>query len=199
MRVPDCVGARIRDDRNRVYVHRRSADRRLLPGIWDVVGGHLEPGESPEEALAREIEEETGWTLRRIESVMADWEWTPDDRHTADEANQYTRLERDFLVEVDGDLNAPRLEADKHDAFAWVGPDNLDLMMEGRIDGDRRLRDLVANAVRTRLTERLRLEPIGPAHAEDLRRLHTEQHVADWYGAWSAQEALAQAHDKHER
>jgi 8-oxo-dGTP pyrophosphatase MutT (NUDIX family) len=73
-RVPDCVGAFIRDERLRVYAHRRSADRKLLPGIWDVVGGHLEPGESPEEALAREIEEETGWTLRRIESVIAEWE-----------------------------------------------------------------------------------------------------------------------------
>lgn len=37
-----CVGALIRDDRNRVYVHRRWLSRRLLPGTRDVVGGHTE-------------------------------------------------------------------------------------------------------------------------------------------------------------
>jgi RimJ/RimL family protein N-acetyltransferase len=124
---------------------------------------------------------------------------TPDDRHTSDAANRYPRLERDYLVEVDGDLDAPRLEIGKHDAYAWVGADNLDLMMEGRIDGDRRLRDLVAKAVRTRLTERLRLEPLGPEHAADLARLHAESHVVEWYEAWTESEALAQAQDKWQR
>ncbi len=36
------------------------------------------------------------------------------------------------------------------------------------------------------LTARLRLEPIGPEHAEDLVRLHQDPVVAAWYGAsWS--------------
>jgi mutator protein MutT len=117
------VGALIRDDRNRVYAHRRTASRRLLPGTWDVVGGHVEPGETPEQALAREIEEETGWRLRRIETQFAAWDW---------EHDGVVRRELDYLVEVDGDLAAPRLEEGKHDACAWVGPDNLDLMMAGR-------------------------------------------------------------------
>jgi mutator protein MutT len=165
-----CGGALIRDERNRVYVHRRSAGRRLLPGTWDVVGGHVEPGETPEQALAREIEEETGWRLRRIEAQVADWEWTVHDG--------VPRRELDYLVEVDGDLGAPRLEAGKHDAGAWVGMGDLDLMMAGRTDGDTRLRDLVARATRARLTERLRLEPIGPVHAGALWSLHYDEYEA---------------------
>ena len=196
MAQPSCVGAFIRDEHNRVYVHRRSPDRRLLPGIWDVVGGHLEPGESPEQALAREIDEETGWTLHRIEAVIADWEWDVDERHTVDAANRFRRYERDYLVEVRGDLTAPRLEAGKHDAFAWVGPDTLDLMMVGRTDGDRRLRDIVAKAVRTRLTERLRLEPVGAEHVPDLVRLHAEPDMASWYdGVWTQAAAARWAAD----
>ncbi|TDD48740.1 NUDIX domain-containing protein, partial [Kribbella antibiotica] len=66
MRAVDCVGALIRDAAGRVYVHRRSPDRRLLPGLWDVVGGHVDPGEAPEEALRREVEEETGWVVREV-------------------------------------------------------------------------------------------------------------------------------------
>lgn len=173
MREPICVGAFVRDERNRVFVHRRTASRRLLPGIWDIVGGHLEAGETPEQALARELTEETGWKLRRVETVFADWEW---------EHDGVVRRELDYLVDVEGDLATPRLETDKHDAFAWIGPDNFELMMEGRTDGDRRLRDLVAKAARTRLTARLRLEPVGAEHADDLWRLHHDQAVADWHG-----------------
>jgi len=134
------VGAFIRDYRGYVYAQRRTASRRLLPGTWDVVGGHVEPGETIEAALAREIEEETGWTLRRIQAVIAEWDW---------EIDGVIRHEVDFLVEVDGDLDRPRLEAGKHDLFAWVGPDNLEQMMVGRTDGDRRLLNVVAQAIRT--------------------------------------------------
>lgn len=185
MREPACVGAFIRDDRNRVYAQRRTPVRRVLPGIWDTVGGHIETGETPEQALARETSEETGWRLRHIEAVLADWEW---------EYDGVVRRELDYLVDVDGDLDTPRLEAGKHDAYAWIGPGNLELMMEGRTDGDRRLRDIVAKAVRIRLTERLRLEPIGPEHADDLWLLHRDDAVAAWHGGrWTVADARRNA------
>lgn len=138
-RASDCVGALMRDNAGRVFVQRRSRTRRLFPGIWDIVGGHVEPGETPLQALAREIGEETGWALKHIEAEIADWEW---------EHDGVVRRELDYLVEVSGDLTAPRLEPDKHDAYAWVTLDNVDLMMEGRTDGDARLRDVVLRALR---------------------------------------------------
>lgn len=197
MRPVDCVGALIRDERQRVYVHRRTADRRLLPGIWDIVGGHLEAGETPEEALAREVEEETGWRVREIIATVTDWEWEWQGR---------VRRELDYLVTVDGDLTQPRLEAGKHDLSAWVGPDNLELLMVNRTDGDRRLRDIVAHTVRTRFTERLRLVPITgpgevlPGHVADLERLHADPWVAEWYaGAWSTAESVRRAAEYQSR
>jgi [ribosomal protein S5]-alanine N-acetyltransferase len=36
-----------------------------------------------------------------------------------------------------------------------------------------------------RETERLRLEPIGPQHTEDLHALHQDPGVAEWYGTWT--------------
>jgi len=48
--------------------------------------------------------------------VIADWEW---------EVDGVVRHELDYLVDVDGDLAAPALEQGKHDAYAWVGADNL--------------------------------------------------------------------------
>jgi RimJ/RimL family protein N-acetyltransferase/8-oxo-dGTP pyrophosphatase MutT (NUDIX family) len=189
----DCVGALIRDEHHRVYLQRRTPDRRLLPGIWDIVGGHLEPSETPEQTLAREVEEETGWKVRDILWKVADWEWEWQGR---------VRREIDYLITVDGDLGRPRLEVGKHDASAWAGPDDLDLLMVNRTDGDRRLRDLVAHAVRTRFTDRLRLEPItGPngvltGHAADLTDLFADPWVARWYdAAWSSEEVAARVAD----
>ena len=57
--------------------------------------------------MARELEEETGWRLREIQSVVTDWEW---------EHQGVVRRELDYLVTVDGDLGRPRLEQGKHDA-----------------------------------------------------------------------------------
>ncbi|MFC5261813.1 GNAT family N-acetyltransferase [Kribbella qitaiheensis] len=188
MRAVDCVGVLVQDEAHRVYLQRRTVERRLLPGIWDIVGGHLEDGETPEEALRRELEEETGWKLGEILALVADWEWEYEGR---------VRREVDYLVTVEGDLRRPRLEEGKHDAGAWVGPDELELLMENRTDGDRRLRDVVALAVRTRFTERLRLEPVtGPGevltgHAADLERLMSDPWVAEWYAeTWSAEESV---------
>lgn len=37
---------------------------------WEVPAGWAEPGEEPPAAVAREIEEETGWRSRRIEHLV---------------------------------------------------------------------------------------------------------------------------------
>jgi mutator protein MutT len=40
----------------------RSPERRLYPDVWDMFGGHVEPGEEHEQTLVRELEEELGIT-----------------------------------------------------------------------------------------------------------------------------------------
>lgn len=35
-----------------------------FPGHWDLIGGHVEDGETPEEALVREVKEELGIELK---------------------------------------------------------------------------------------------------------------------------------------
>ena len=41
------------------YRHPRRAE---FPGTWDMIGGHVEPGETPAGALIRELHEELGIT-----------------------------------------------------------------------------------------------------------------------------------------
>lgn len=49
------------NDRGELFLQKRAMSKDLLPGYWDTsVGGHMSPGESPEEALKRETLEELG-------------------------------------------------------------------------------------------------------------------------------------------
>lgn len=36
------------------------------PGTWGLFGGHLDPGETPEQALRREVEEEINWVAGEV-------------------------------------------------------------------------------------------------------------------------------------
>jgi 8-oxo-dGTP diphosphatase len=56
-RIP-CVGALVHDDRGRLLVVRRA--REPAQGRWSVPGGRVEAGESDEQAVVREVLEETG-------------------------------------------------------------------------------------------------------------------------------------------
>ena len=46
----------------RILLGQRAPDRAFYPDVWDVFGGHIEPGERPDQALVREVEEELGIT-----------------------------------------------------------------------------------------------------------------------------------------
>ena len=107
-------------DDGRIFFQKRSAQRKLFPNTWDIVGGHLEPGETVAEALRREVFEETGWRIFAVLAVVGDYIFTGDDG--------IDRHETDFLVRVDGDLERPRLEAGKHTEFRWLGRDELDVL-----------------------------------------------------------------------
>src|SRR4051812_43460969 len=49
-----------------VLVLRRAAEGTRCPLAWETVHGHIEPGERPEQAVLREIAEETGLTVSRL-------------------------------------------------------------------------------------------------------------------------------------
>lgn len=59
MRILYVVAAALVDGEGRVLLAQRP-EGKALAGTWEFPGGKLEPGESPEAALARELDEELG-------------------------------------------------------------------------------------------------------------------------------------------
>ena len=140
-----CVGALVLNERGRLLVQRRAADRKLFPNCWDIIGGHVEPGETLVAALEREIYEETGWKLARIRSLFHICEW--------EVAPIGIRREFDFVVEIEGDLEHPRLEEGKHTAFRWIDLDELEVLKEERLAGDDELYQLAKKVLQWAGTE----------------------------------------------
>jgi 8-oxo-dGTP pyrophosphatase MutT (NUDIX family) len=60
--IPIAVAALVRD--GLVLLGHRHPSRRWYPDCWDLVGGHVEPGELPREAVRRECLEELGVHVR---------------------------------------------------------------------------------------------------------------------------------------
>ena len=105
------VTALLRDG-NRILLGHRSPRRRWYPDVWDLPGGHVEPGELPGAALARELREELGIDIAAptgppMQEVRAD-----------------TFDMQIWLIEAWAGSPA-NAAPDEHDAIAWFTEDAL--------------------------------------------------------------------------
>lgn len=96
----------IRDAAGRFLVGRRSPDKRLAPGYWCPVSGRVEPGETQEQAVAREFREETGAQARAVRRLA--------EAVTPDKA---FRLHIWLAELVSGE---PRVANDEHTELRWL-------------------------------------------------------------------------------
>lgn len=93
---------------------KRSAYCENEIGEWDLPGGRLEFGETPEEALIREIREEVGMSVT-IKKILYTWSFI------RNEVNQTVGLT--YWVETED--SSPVLSSE-HTEFAWVGKNDYE-------------------------------------------------------------------------
>lgn len=104
------MAAVISDARGRILLARRTEGRDLA-GRWEFPGGKLEPGESPEDALVRELREELGIEARVGDHVISVPQQYPDKRLCLE------------VRHLTGWTGTPR--GHEGQALAWVAPDKL--------------------------------------------------------------------------
>jgi hypothetical protein len=132
------MGALVVRPDGRVFAQRRSLTRRTFPGCWDLVGGHIEPEETPQQALVREVAEETDWGVRALLGLrrVVDWQ-------TSGPGGLVLKREFVVAVEIEGDWDRPRLELGKVTEGRWFGLDDLEVLNENRVGLDTYVYDLV--------------------------------------------------------
>lgn len=112
-----CVGA-ILYRNSHFLLGKRAAARMYYPNVWDLPGGHCEPGESPEQTLVRELHEEIGVAPLMLTSLAVLYE--PSVPH-ADPYDPYVL----HVYLVTAWRGAPRNVApDEHSEIAWVAIDD---------------------------------------------------------------------------
>jgi 8-oxo-dGTP diphosphatase len=97
-----------------ILLGQRSARRAFYPGVWDVFGGHVEPGEQHQQTLIRELQEELGVTpteWRFLETINASLP-SP----AGEPSNRLTL----YLYLVTQWTGTPaNLQLDEHSAIGW--------------------------------------------------------------------------------
>ena len=96
----------------RLLAARRSAPTALAGG-WELPGGKVDPGESDEQALLREIREELGVAVELEGRVGADWPLAPG------------LVLRVWNARLTGPAADP-LPLQDHDELRWLAPAELD-------------------------------------------------------------------------
>ena len=94
--------------KSEVLLLRRRIDD-FLPGIYEMPGGAIEPSESFQEAIFREVREETGLAVRRVNDYLGSFDYE-------DEHGEKTRA-FNYAVEVSGPFE---VKLSEHDDYTWV-------------------------------------------------------------------------------
>lgn len=114
----------------RVLLGHRHPERQNYPDCWDAVGGHIETGESPEQALVRECHEEIGVAVTSARLALT------------------TRIDdlelHAFVIEA-WSGRPTNLAPEEHDDLRWFRLDELAALRLAHPA----LRDLVAAALTT--------------------------------------------------
>ncbi len=99
----------------KALIVKRAKDDSFLPGYWEQVGGKVDPGESHEDALIREVQEEAGITVTPVRSYNQ-FEYTHFDGRRMCEYTYICNLVSDPTITL----------SFEHQDFMWVDLQGLE-------------------------------------------------------------------------
>lgn len=104
----------ILDDDGRFLFLRRSDASNWNPGLWELPGGKLQPGETFEDALHREVTEETGYAISFTRMLGA----------VEDETNGYRIVHLIMEGKIESGSVVLSYEHDKYEWIKWSDIEN---------------------------------------------------------------------------
>jgi 8-oxo-dGTP diphosphatase len=107
-----CVKVVVRDSAGKCLVVKRSAKSRGNPGRWEFPGGKIDPGESFDVSLMREVQEETALRISLLRALGIAQSELPE-RHMVH-----------LIMEASLDSGEVVL-SEEHEGYAWVEPHEL--------------------------------------------------------------------------
>ncbi|GLQ53775.1 NUDIX hydrolase [Devosia nitrariae] len=109
------AGGLLVNSEHQVLFGLRAAWKTAWPEHWDAIGGRVEPAESIEDALEREISEEIGVTVTRADPLAVVEHPGPDDG----------QIIRSHIFAVTAWIGEPQNICDEHTELRWFSIDEL--------------------------------------------------------------------------
>ncbi len=121
--IVDCL---IVNSKGQYLAQKRSSTRRLYPNCWDLVGGHVDLGDTLINTIYKEVKEETGWTVSSIKDVFGVVGWVLDENVRKDGDNPNKQIIQ-VLIEVESTENL-QSEEGKVTGYDWFDKGNLEIL-----------------------------------------------------------------------
>jgi 8-oxo-dGTP diphosphatase len=101
------VGAVVQDNGKVLLLQRPEDD--FMGGIWELPSGKVEPGETLDQALIREVKEETGLSIAAVSTYLGSFDYQ----------SGSGKKSRQFNFAVDVTSPEP-VRLQEHDAYTWT-------------------------------------------------------------------------------
>jgi len=105
------------DGVEKVFAPRRADTKKFLPGIYELLGGHIDFGEDIVEGLKREIKEEFGMDIE-VGDPFSAFTYT-------NEIKGSHSIEVIYFARFIGGISKIQVNPEDHSGFVWVTQDNF--------------------------------------------------------------------------